>query len=163
SVRLTVTAHGGSVRLAHAVWERLVPTGKAATDTSYRARAVTAVRAWFGAPQLGAGEARRSEPVPLPDALGPLVFRVAGADERAGGGDSVQPFRPSCQRGRVRRRKGRWPKGLRRGAYHSFGLVQTRGTPPAGGGGDFLAACAWGWTVGRVGRGVSVPVAVQTA
>jgi len=83
SVRLTVTADGGAVRLDDAAWERLVPGGEAATDTSYLPdiKAGTAVRAWFGEPGLKAGESRRSDPLSIPTRV-PLVFRVTGTDEQ---------------------------------------------------------------------------------
>jgi hypothetical protein len=83
SVRLSVTAHGGAVKLEGAAWERLVPRGEPARDTSYRPG--QGASAWFGAAALQAGETRRSEAIPLPGedaARGPLVFRVVGTDGR---------------------------------------------------------------------------------
>ncbi len=83
SVRLTVRTHGGAVRLENAAWERLVPSGEAATDTSYRpgAQTGTTVRAWFGEPGLEPGESRRSASLPIP-AGATLVFRVTGTDRQ---------------------------------------------------------------------------------
>ncbi len=80
-VRLNVTAHGAAVKLDAATWERLVPTGKPARDTSYRPGQTSA--AWFGAGELKARETRRSEVLRLPvaeDAAGELVFKVTGMD-----------------------------------------------------------------------------------
>jgi hypothetical protein len=80
-VRLSVTAHGSPVRLEDAAWERLVPSGEAARDTSYRPGQSAAE--WFGTAELRTGQTCRSEAIRLPTAegaRGTLVFKVAGTD-----------------------------------------------------------------------------------
>jgi hypothetical protein len=82
TVRLVLTAHDADVTLQDAAWERAAPETGRPEETSYRpdAPAGATVRAWFGDPRLRAGESRRSAPVTLPRAGGPVLFKVTGTD-----------------------------------------------------------------------------------
>jgi hypothetical protein len=74
-VRLTLTAHGGSVTLDAVTCEPEAPGPGAAP--------VVAVREWFPGTYLNADETRTGAAVPLPAEPGPFVVRVAATD--AGG------------------------------------------------------------------------------
>jgi hypothetical protein len=82
AVCLVVTAQGGAIDLQDAAWERLISTGNANGDTSYRPTAapLQVVRAWFGNPALREGETRRSAPIAIPPAVESLVWKVVGKD-----------------------------------------------------------------------------------
>ncbi len=84
TVRLSVTARGGAVKLLGAAWERLLPCAEPAQDTSYRPGQYAA--AWFGTKELQAGETRWSNNISVPASIGgiePLVFKVVGLDEHS--------------------------------------------------------------------------------
>lgn len=79
--RLLLTAHTADVTLEAVAWEKLTPGERRADDTSYRPETATAtVRAWFGDPQLQAGQTRISEPIELPPGREPVVFKVSALD-----------------------------------------------------------------------------------
>jgi hypothetical protein len=70
------------VDLQDAAWERLVPVGNAAADTSYRPEAppLQVIRHWFETPRLEAGQKQSSAAIALPPGDGPLVWKVVGTD-----------------------------------------------------------------------------------
>jgi hypothetical protein len=80
AVQLFLRASNQAVELENVGWERLVQTGKATEDSSYRPVVAGAVRAWFGDPLVKAGETRTSPAIPLPPVPGPVVWKVIGKD-----------------------------------------------------------------------------------
>lgn len=86
SARLVLTAYDHPVRLEEAAWERLVPRGNFAQDTSYRPNAAPgqSIQDWFGDPALKPGESRTSGIIALPFADGPndaVIVKVAARDQ----------------------------------------------------------------------------------
>lgn len=100
-VRLTLTAHGGAVRLESACWERLTPRERRAEDTSYRVEgADRTAAALFGRTEIVPGVTQRSGILELPSSLATeeVIFKVTGRDER---GRLVSTFAVQAEAGRA--------------------------------------------------------------
>jgi hypothetical protein len=85
---LVLTVHDADVKLDRVAWERVPPDTNKQEDTSFRVQdsAILFVRAWFGDPQVKAGETRRASVLDFSAGNSKeqkMIFKVSATD--AGG------------------------------------------------------------------------------